>query len=386
MKRSIGLVFVLLVSCGSPEKAVEREAIEESRSEEAADDLLRIAPDMLRDLKVTTLVVEAHRGAEEASMLGELRVDANRHAQVSTPIPAQIAALRAATGERVSQGTVLVELRSVELGRARAEHMSAEARVALARQTLDRKKTLSSERIAAGREVEEAEANLKAAEAELRAAAASLTSLGAAPEPAGEDPSRFELRSPIAGVVLERTAVRRPAGRPLPASLRDCRARDLVARGASLRARCGAGSRGRSRSCDLSRASRENVRGTGRSGRSSGRRGFSNRADPSYASEPRGPLPARHVGNRRDRSRGRRSFHRGGARGLVAETRGRLGGVPPARRGSFRDPRGRSRPGPRGEVEIVSGLSRGETVVVEGAFLLKAEADKARGAGEAHEH
>jgi cobalt-zinc-cadmium efflux system membrane fusion protein len=39
-----------------------------------------------------------------------------------------------------------------------------------------------------------------------------------------------------------------------------------------------------------------------------------------------------------------------------------------------------------GEVEIVSGLVAGETVVVEGAFLLKAEADKARGAGEAHEH
>ena len=39
-----------------------------------------------------------------------------------------------------------------------------------------------------------------------------------------------------------------------------------------------------------------------------------------------------------------------------------------------------------GEIEVVSGLSPGETVIVEGAFLLKAEADKARGAGEAHEH
>lgn len=37
-------------------------------------------------------------------------------------------------------------------------------------------------------------------------------------------------------------------------------------------------------------------------------------------------------------------------------------------------------------MEVVSGLSAGETVVVEGAFLLKAEADKARGAGDAHEH
>ena len=40
-----------------------------------------------------------------------------------------------------------------------------------------------------------------------------------------------------------------------------------------------------------------------------------------------------------------------------------------------------------GEVEVLSGLKRaGETIVVEGAFLLKAEADKARGEGEHHDH
>ena len=39
-----------------------------------------------------------------------------------------------------------------------------------------------------------------------------------------------------------------------------------------------------------------------------------------------------------------------------------------------------------GEVEILSGLSSGQTIVVQGAFLLKAEAEKARGEGERHEH
>lgn len=37
-----------------------------------------------------------------------------------------------------------------------------------------------------------------------------------------------------------------------------------------------------------------------------------------------------------------------------------------------------------GDVEVLSGLQPAEDVVVEGAFLLKAEADKARG-GEGHE-
>ena len=39
-----------------------------------------------------------------------------------------------------------------------------------------------------------------------------------------------------------------------------------------------------------------------------------------------------------------------------------------------------------GEVELLSGLQPGETVVVEGAFLLKAEAEKRAGGGDEHGH
>ena len=40
-----------------------------------------------------------------------------------------------------------------------------------------------------------------------------------------------------------------------------------------------------------------------------------------------------------------------------------------------------------GEVEILTGLAAGETIVVDGAFLLKAERDKSRGeGGHGHEH
>jgi cobalt-zinc-cadmium efflux system membrane fusion protein len=38
------------------------------------------------------------------------------------------------------------------------------------------------------------------------------------------------------------------------------------------------------------------------------------------------------------------------------------------------------------DVEVVSGLKAGETVVVEGAFLLKAEAEKRAGGGDEHGH
>jgi cobalt-zinc-cadmium efflux system membrane fusion protein len=38
------------------------------------------------------------------------------------------------------------------------------------------------------------------------------------------------------------------------------------------------------------------------------------------------------------------------------------------------------------DVEVVAGLKAGETVVVEGAFLLKAEAEKRAGGGDEHGH
>jgi cobalt-zinc-cadmium efflux system membrane fusion protein len=38
------------------------------------------------------------------------------------------------------------------------------------------------------------------------------------------------------------------------------------------------------------------------------------------------------------------------------------------------------------DVEVVSGLKAGEVVVVEGAFLLKAEAEKRRGGNDGHGH
>jgi cobalt-zinc-cadmium efflux system membrane fusion protein len=40
----------------------------------------------------------------------------------------------------------------------------------------------------------------------------------------------------------------------------------------------------------------------------------------------------------------------------------------------------------QGEVEVLSGLQPGETVIVDGAFLLKAEAEKAEGGGDHHDH
>ncbi len=54
------------------------------------DEVVAIAPDMLRDLRITTLRINARSGTEAASLLGEVRVDERRYAEVGSPIAARV--------------------------------------------------------------------------------------------------------------------------------------------------------------------------------------------------------------------------------------------------------------------------------------------------------
>ncbi|HEY7291571.1 MAG TPA: efflux RND transporter periplasmic adaptor subunit [Vicinamibacterales bacterium] len=167
---------------------------------------LRIDREMLRDLRITTSKVEEHRGGESASLLGELGVNQNAYAEVSAPLQARVISLRAVEGQRVGTGDVLATLESGELAKARGELATAQARRDLAQRAADRKRSLNNEQIVPTREVQEAENEVIAADAQVRAAQASLRSLGA-PDQAGDgaSASTLMLRSPISGVILERT-------------------------------------------------------------------------------------------------------------------------------------------------------------------------------------
>jgi cobalt-zinc-cadmium efflux system membrane fusion protein len=128
---------------------------------------------------------------------------------VAPPIDAQVVRLLAAANAVVKAGDPLAELRSPALGQARADLIAAEARMQLATQVLERKRPLAAERIVPARELQEAESQMQEARAALRAATASVRAFGVTSEDdsTGEDVGRFVVRSPIAGTVLERRVV-----------------------------------------------------------------------------------------------------------------------------------------------------------------------------------
>jgi len=155
--------------------------------------------------------------AVSATVPGQVVPNEDRTVRLGAPGRGRIVAVRVAPGARVSAGQVLVTLQSPEAGTAQADLAKAGAQVtaaraesryaASARSRAERLLALKAiprqdyERAAADDEM--AQSALHQAEAELRRARSTAAALGAGTGVGGE----IVLRAPISGVALARTAV-----------------------------------------------------------------------------------------------------------------------------------------------------------------------------------
>lgn len=203
------LLASLLSGCGQPAPAPHDEPHEETTDPHAErEDTIHLSDEMLRDVRISTATVSRRVGRQEVTALGAVTADQTQYAEVAPPTGGQVVNVLVDVDDRVAAGAPLARLRSSELGRARATLLSAEARRTLARQTLERKRGLAADRIVAPREVEEAEAAARAADAEARAAATGVNAFGVDQgEAADDESSLFLVRSPIGGRVIQRSAI-----------------------------------------------------------------------------------------------------------------------------------------------------------------------------------
>lgn len=206
--------MVALAACGrapeEPAKPGEAASATAEAAHEEAPNTVEVDESMLRDLRITTRAVESRAGGDPVMLLGELAVDQRAYAEVSTPVSARVTRLLVNAGDSVRAEQALAELTSPELARERAEYLSANARLTLAEAALERKRGLAAEKIAPLREVQEAESAAAEARAALRASRASIAAFGVDPPIDDEDGATaavFVLRSPVSGAVIERSAV-----------------------------------------------------------------------------------------------------------------------------------------------------------------------------------
>jgi membrane fusion protein, heavy metal efflux system len=161
--------------------------------------------------------VETGVAGASSSLPGQVVPNEDRTARLGAPASGRVIAVRVSPGDRVADGQALVTLQSPEAGTAQADLAKAQAEASSrraqatyarsARERADRLLTLKAiprqdyERAVADDEL--ARSALAQSEAEVRRARSTAASLGASSSAGGQ----ITIRSPLAGVVLARTAV-----------------------------------------------------------------------------------------------------------------------------------------------------------------------------------
>lgn len=155
--------------------------------------------------------VERRRLASGISATAMVEADANRVAHVTSRISARVVTLLAQPGERVKAGQPLAVLNSVELGKAKTDYLMARSLENIAAQHLKREQQLYEQKIAAHKDVLEAQAAHDSAYAQLKASRETLILLIGPDEVrglnwsgSGHALSEFTLNSPITGTLVKR--------------------------------------------------------------------------------------------------------------------------------------------------------------------------------------
>ena len=190
--RWVCLLVAVLVSCGGKPAQKEEEEKGEGHEAERSVALLRHAAE--RAGIKTAKVARAHL-ARRLHAPAEVVLDPDRTAHLGPLSDARIEKVVVALGDHVKAGSLLAVLRSAAAGDSRAELEQAHADAELARANLTRQQALQDAGIGAVRSFEQAQADARRAQAAVGAARSRQQLIGG-----------FELRSPIAGTVIERHA------------------------------------------------------------------------------------------------------------------------------------------------------------------------------------
>ncbi len=144
------------------------------------------------------------------SVTGKVEANADKIAHVSPRISGKIVTVRASLGDSVSAGQALATLDSVELGEALGRYHQSMTKLALTQSNMDRIKNLVEKKIAARKDILQAETDYKTAQTELHTDEERLSLFGfSASDLKGDSHKRplLPVKSPISGTITEKHAI-----------------------------------------------------------------------------------------------------------------------------------------------------------------------------------
>lgn len=216
MNRTMTLANVALALSllGCPKKKTEEESTKapteaahvHEPEHESLPKQIKLTKEVIEDAKIQTEPVMRELLAMTLALPGEVSVDPDKSARVSTPIAGRLVDIRFAEGSTVKKGDLLALVRVPEIEKVRGVVRATSAKAIAARANAERLGVLAGKGLASKQEALTAVAEADAFDAESRASREQLSALGTN---AG---SEVALRAPIAGVVVTRDAV---VGQPI---------------------------------------------------------------------------------------------------------------------------------------------------------------------------
>jgi membrane fusion protein, heavy metal efflux system len=195
------LVAVGLAACGRHEEPGASNAAVPAVAQESAPASSRIE----------TAVVSATYGKPKLSLAGKVAYGEDRYSKISSPVQGRVIEVRGRLGDQVKAGQILLVVDSPDIAQAYSDFIKEESDLTYATRAYDLAKDLYETKALALKDLKQAENDLIKAKAEFRRAKERLLSLRV---PAGElekpldkqkITSRFDMRSPLTGTIVERT-------------------------------------------------------------------------------------------------------------------------------------------------------------------------------------
>lgn len=173
--------------------------------------MLHLSARQLKYLHIRLAKAAAADAETHVSLPATVAFDADRVAKIGPRLRAKVVRVTKDLGARVTGGDIVAVMDSVDLGKAKAGYLTAKARLATERAAYRREQRLAKQNISSEAALLEARARYRQAQArfdatreELRLYGMTVKAIGAIKAGARTPLSRFELRSPVEGIVQTR--------------------------------------------------------------------------------------------------------------------------------------------------------------------------------------
>lgn len=177
--------------------------------------VVRLEPAVMKEFGIVVEEAVTRPLEQTLRLPGEVVFNADRIAHVTPSVSGIVQEVTLSVGDRVEVGDVMAVLSSRELAAARSDFLVAQARLELERETLERQERLLADRIGTETVVLEARKAVREQVIALNLAEQNLHALGqsqAEVEALSKSPdttlSRYELKSPLSGIIIAREITR----------------------------------------------------------------------------------------------------------------------------------------------------------------------------------